>query len=197
MHDMHHGLLLGYHGCDEAVAEKLLSGQNFSASENDYDWLGHGIYFWERDPKRGLEFATELANHPTRGANITKPAVVGAVVAPGRCLDRTTRSGVGMVKSAYNALEILIKQENNPDAALPKNSPDLLRRNLDCAVINTLHDIRKDRKLQAFDTVRGVFEEGEEAYPESGFKELTHVQIAVRSKACILGVFRVPDSALK
>ena len=50
------GFLLGYHGCDEQVAENVLSGNDtLRPSTNDYDWLGHGIYFWESNPRRALE----------------------------------------------------------------------------------------------------------------------------------------------
>jgi hypothetical protein len=37
----------------------LLAGTAFKPSNNDYDWLGPGIYFWEANPLRGLEFAEE------------------------------------------------------------------------------------------------------------------------------------------
>jgi hypothetical protein len=44
--------ILGYHGCDADVATRLIEGEPFKASENDYDWLGPGIYFWESNPQR-------------------------------------------------------------------------------------------------------------------------------------------------
>ena len=51
--------VLGYHGCDPAFAEKLLSGEvpinDWKPSTNDYDWLGHGIYFWEYAPERAFQ----------------------------------------------------------------------------------------------------------------------------------------------
>ena len=38
--------VIAYHGCDESVVRRvLLTGDHLSASENDYDWLGYGIYF--------------------------------------------------------------------------------------------------------------------------------------------------------
>ena len=38
--------IVGFHGCEKDIAEKVLSGKNvLKASENDYDWLGTGIYF--------------------------------------------------------------------------------------------------------------------------------------------------------
>jgi hypothetical protein len=194
MHDLHHGLLLAYHGCDSAVAEELLAGAHFKPSENAYDWLGHGIYFWERDPRRGLEFAKLLAAHHQRGAHIKQPAVVGAVLSLGRCLDLTTRNASTFTAEAHIALQDLFS--GHKGAAMPVNSDDLLRRNLDCAVFNMLHRMRKQQKLPSFDSVRGIFEEGNLAYPGAGFRDHTHIQIAVRNTGCILGVFRVPDSAL-
>ncbi len=37
----------------------MLDGEDFKPSDNDYDWLGPGIYFWESNWARGLEFASE------------------------------------------------------------------------------------------------------------------------------------------
>ena len=38
--------VLGYHGCDAALAEEVLAGREIlRPSRNDYDWLGEGIYF--------------------------------------------------------------------------------------------------------------------------------------------------------
>ena len=171
------------------MAEKLLAGETFKPSQNDYDWLGPGIYFWEANPLRGLEFAEELKALP-RGPNINQAAVVGAIVELGLCLDLTTSAGVQHVRSAHRQLvEIAAKA----DFPLPQNSPDLLRRNLDCAVIRLLHEIRESSGEQAIDSVRGVFLEGKPIFPDSGFYEKTHVQICVRNPHCIKGVFRVPN----
>lgn len=82
--------------------------------------------------------------------------------------------------------------------ALPRNEggDDLLRRNLDCAVINYLHEVRNNEALRPFDSVRGVFVEGKRIYENSGFREKTHIQICVRNSACIKGVFRVKTENL-
>ena len=40
--------VFGFHGCDKRVADAVLTGKTkLSASENAYDWLARGIYFWE------------------------------------------------------------------------------------------------------------------------------------------------------
>lgn len=188
MHRLSSSFVLGYHGCDEAVAGKLVSGVELKPSDNNYDWLGPGIYFWEANPARGLEFANEL-KELTRGPDIQTPAVVGGVIDLGLCLDLTTSAGIQHIRNAYQRLVEITKIADVP---LPKNNPSLLTRNLDCAVIRLLHDIRKQANEVPVDTVRGVFVEGDPMYEDSGFHAKTHVQIAVCNPECIKGVFRVP-----
>ncbi len=169
-----------------------MSGTAFKPSNNDYDWLGPGIYFWEANPMRGLEFAREASRR--KSSSISKPFVIGAVVELGLCLDLTTSSGLEWVKIAY---ESLVDVTRAADLALPSNGKDQLRRNLDCAVVRRLHTILEAQKAPAIETVKGIFTEGEPAYPGSGFREKTHIQIAVRNPRCIKGVFRVPQDQLR
>jgi hypothetical protein len=192
LHRLASAFILGYHGCDHRVGERLLAGTAFRPSNNDYDWLGPGIYFWEANPLRGLEFAEEASRRKT--SNISKPFVIGAVIELGLCLDLTTSSGLDWVRIAY---ESLVDVTRAAALDLPSNSKDELRRNLDCAVVRRLHTILETQKLPAIDTLKGVFTEGEPAYPGAGFREKTHIQIAVRNPRCIKGVFRVPQDQLR
>lgn len=191
MHRLSSSFVLGFHGCDQSVADDLLNGKDFAPSANDWDWLGSGIYFWEANPLRGLEFAKEWCS---RG-KITAPAVVGAVIDLGFCLDLISSTGVAAVKAAY---EDFIAYANEAGKPVPKNrlGPDNLLRDLDCAVINHLHKVREAAELSAFQTVKAVFIEGERIYDQAGFFEKTHVQICVRDKSCIKGVFRVSEDYL-
>jgi hypothetical protein len=70
--------VLGFHGCDHAFAAAVISGRKrFTPSQNDYDWLGTGIYFWENNPQRAVEFATALRGKGRKGKPvIRKPAVI-------------------------------------------------------------------------------------------------------------------------
>ena len=194
MHRLTTTFVLGYHGCDESVAERLLAGEPFQKSANDYDWLGPGIYFWEANPLRGLEFAAELQSAPW-GPNITIPAVVGAIIDLGFCLDLTTAAGIRQVRAAH-ANYISNCQETGD--VIPTNSPGThyLQRQLDCAVFRQLHQIRQDDDDLPIDTVRGVFEEGGPAYEGAGFRAKTHIQICVCNISNIKGVFRVPEEQL-
>ena len=46
MYSSRKGLVLGFHGADKLVVDKVISGQEeLLGSENEYDWLGNGIYF--------------------------------------------------------------------------------------------------------------------------------------------------------
>lgn len=48
--------------------------------------------------------------------------------------------------------------------------------------------LRKNN-IAPYDTVRGLFVEGDPIYPNAGFTEKTHVQISVINPNCIKGYF--------
>lgn len=195
------GLVLGFHGCDDSIINDILLGKKeLKQSDNTYDWLGHGIYFWENSPSRAVEFAEFLKENPQRARSpIESPSVIGAVIDLGYCLDFTDYSNLQLLKGGYELLKTAIdtlgvKLTNKPIG----ENKDLLFRELDCAVIETLHSLRTtDSDLKPFDSVRGVFWEGKEIYPNAGFKEKNHIQICIRNRNCIKGYFlpRKFDSA--
>ena len=187
--------MLGYHGCERDIGETILAGGLFKDSENDYDWLGHGIYFWEANPRRALDFAKETFRRKNPGVLDNAPFVVGAVIDLGNCLDMMSMTGVEEVKVAFNALKAQRDSSANLDP-LPRQIAGSSVRKLDCAVINHLHFLRNQAGMlfPVYDTVRGLFVEGDAIYPGSGFHEKTHIQICVRSRICIKGVFRVPEN---
>jgi len=194
MYSSRSGLVLGFHGCDAAIAEDVLSGKKqLKPSDNSYDWLGHGMYFWENGPSRAKEYAKLLSRGERKqGGSIAKPAVIGAVIDLGSCLDLLDYENLSHLKDAY---EILVETIKKSGFNLPQNRPakgsekDLLLRELDCAVIETLHQVRETQGLPKFDSVRGVFWEGKELYPDAGFREKDHIQICVVNSNCIKGYF--------
>lgn len=187
--------VLGYHGCDHEIAERAIHGDiDILHSNQKFDWLGPGAYFWESDPQRAMEWAKWKAQ---RG-DYAHPAVIGAVIDLRHCLDLTSRDDLRLLKSAHDSF---VKIQR--DAALPipenKSAPDepnadLVLRFLDCAVLKHLHSVidaqpADQRTIEPFDTVRGMFREGGRLYKGSGFYEKSHVQIAVRHNDCIRGIF--------
>lgn len=191
MHRLAASFVLAYHGCERQVGERILKGEAFKPSNNDYDWLGPGIYFWESNPRRGLDYAREVLSRAR--ARSKSPFVIGAVVSLGRCLDLTTFDSIEIVRAAYKSLVDATKAAGLP---LPANSEDGLRRHLDCAVIRRVHTILAAAGSEPVDTVKGIFVEGKPIYTGSGFYEKTHVQIAVCNPECVKGVFRVPGNQL-
>lgn len=182
------GLVIGFHGTDESVVRSVINGEReLKLSSNSYDWLGHGIYFWDNSPSRALTWAVELSKR--KNSNIKKPAVIGAIIDLDYCLDLLDYKNLNLVKKGYNILQTSLKRTNTN---LPENkgtSQDLLQRELDCAVIETLHQSIKLAGHKEFDSSRGVFWEGEELYPNAGFKEKDHIQICIRNQECIKGYF--------
>jgi hypothetical protein len=181
-----HSLVIGYHGCDRRVAEKIVSFKdNLKPSQNAWDWLGHGIYFWEDSYKRAERWAE--AESRRSGSQIKSPTVLGAVIDLGNCLNLTDAEALKEVKEAHSAYAQFCQVSR---VAMPKNRGLNLRaRYLDCAVIETLHQLRQMGDKPEFDTVRGFFVEGQELYPEAGFRELDHIQICVRSPQQVIGYF--------
>lgn len=121
---------------------------------------------------------------------------MGAVIDLRNCLDLVARENVDLLRNAY---DLFVELRNKSKLPIPKNlvpsTEDqnvLLLRFLDCAVFRYLHrTIREggDPLLPPFDTVRGLFTEGGEAFPGSGIAAKSHIQIAVCNDDCIRGLF--------
>lgn len=180
--------ILGFHGCDEDVGMRILCGpeEHLKPSEKKYDWLGHGIYFWEGNVARAWEWS--LARRAE--GKIKKPFVLGAIIDLKHCLDLFDRTSAAQLVSAHKTLK---KLHRLTGMKMPKNvghTPDKLGRALDCSVVNTLHELRKEENLEEYDSVRGAFLEGKPVYPGGGFRSHTHIQICVRNPNCIKGYFK-------
>lgn len=179
-------LVLGYHGCDLAVAKKIVSGRiQQRPSTNEHDWLGNGFYFWEDSYSRALRWAQD--EKLKRTGKVQTPAVLGAIIDLGNCLNLIDAEHLGLVKAAHQAyLEFCRNSDLKPARNLGK---DLGSRKLDKAVFETLHHLRKQKSEQSFDTVRAFFVEGEPLYETAGLRSLDHVQICVRDQQKIIGYF--------
>jgi hypothetical protein len=201
MYNLRPNLILGFHGCDLEIAEKLINFPNrVHKSEKPYDWLGHGMYFWENNFHRAQQWAKDKEN---RG-KIKKAAVVGAVLTLDNCLDLLDGSSINLLSRYYELLKIELESMGK---TLPKNidiekdpHKDKLRRELDCAVIEYMHkeiEIEIDKnelkkgfsELKKFDSARGFFSEGGPAFPGSAIQTKSHSQICIRNMNCIKGFF--------
>ena len=169
--------VFGFHGCERAVAEKVLSGgEDLKPSSNPYDWLGTGIYFWENAPERALQWARERKKKD--------PCVIGAVIQLSCCLNLMDKGSAAELKDAYETTLALSADKSAP---LPENAGGLHR--LDTFVINTATRLA-EANGRAYDAVRGAFVEGDAVFPGSSVRADTHIQLCVRNPGCVVAYFR-------
>jgi hypothetical protein len=184
--------VIAYHGCDESVARRvLLDGEKLEASENDYDWLGHGIYFWEHGKQRALEWAIYQAK---RRRKIRHATILGAFIHLGNCFDLLDTRNTALLSAAYPRY---LRACGEGGVPVPRNtrtkkaaSSDLVLRHLDCAVINWTITMREAETHERIQSVRGAFTEGVPAFEGSKVMSKSHIQIAVRDHGAIVGYFK-------
>jgi hypothetical protein len=141
--------IIGYHGCDESVAEKVLKdGTDLEHSTNAFDWLGTGTYFWEYALDRALEWATQSKKI---NGKIKTPSVIGAYIHLGNCfdlLDTRNTKALGKLFPSFCEFCKSRGKEIPQNKAAPKNpSPDNVMRFLDCAMINWYLDLAAKEKV--------------------------------------------------
>jgi len=192
MYSTRPGLVLGFHGCDKTVVDKVINGKaDLNFSENTFDWLGHGVYFWEYSAERAFDYATEVSLHKKGKNKIKDPAILGAVIDLGYCLDLIEFKNLAILKENFEYFKATC---NSSGIELPINktiggTDDLLLRDLDCAIIEFVHQSRINMGRRPYDSIKGVFIEGSDLYPNAGFKEKNHIQICIRNPNCLKGFF--------
>lgn len=200
--------MLGFHGCDESVRNELVTKPDIvKKSQESFDWLGNGFYVWENNYERAFQWALDKK---VRG-KLQNPSVVGVVYQLDYCLDFTDASFINILSSYYELMkdDLLFAGKTLPENKdLPKDKHhDLILRELDCAVIEYLHQKINEQiisdistkgfsELKHFDTVRGIFTEGGPAFEGAGIQAKNHIQICIRNLNCIKGFF-IPRKEIK
>jgi hypothetical protein len=175
--------VIGYHGCSVETAEDILAGAAFNPSKNEFDWLGSGIYFWEYGLERAWQWARLRYEHP---------AVVGALVQLGNCFDLMDTRSTELLSKTAKLYITGLKAAGDP---IPENKgKDRGARNLDCAIINFSLERFAEGGVR-YQCVRGGFTEGPPIFDDgngcaTAICMESHIQIAVRDPACIIGTFR-------
>lgn len=201
MYDIKPNLIFGFHGCDESVRYRLLNQPDeIVFSKEKYDWLGHGMYFWENNYERALQWAEEKKS---RG-RIQQPAVIGATLFLGHCCDFLDTTYINLLKTYFDLMApmYVTMGKNLPqNGNLPHDRhKDKILRELDCTVIEFMHaaifykmqtDIQNGgfSENKIFDSTRGVFTEGGPVFTGAGILEKSHIQVCIRNPNCIKGFF--------
>ena len=98
-------LVVGFHGCDKSVVDAVIAGKTeLLASANDYDWLGNGIYFGENNEDRAWQWAKQLSTR--KSSSVKEPAVIGAIIDLGYCLDLTDSFYLQELKTELSQVNI-------------------------------------------------------------------------------------------
>jgi len=168
--------VIGYHGTSGAKADGIIR-VGFKTSENAYDWLGTGVYFFEEDLGRAQRWARDSAPDD--------PSVVAAAISLGNVLDLFDQEATAALRDLAAATEERFRQQNTP---LPKNRGG--RRDFDCMLINLFCEVL-ERSGTPVPGVRGLFEEGDPIHANSSIRDLTHIQLVVRDPRAILGVWKM------
>jgi len=168
------GRVVGHHVCEREKADRLLSGELVEAT-GEFEWLGRGLYFWIDNPTR------TRAWRDTRGC--VNPVVLRGVIDIGFCLNLANGEGALELEEAY---ESYIERQAIAGRSLPTNKrlkygvP--LLRYLDCAVVETLHALRRGKGLRPYDSIICAFEEGRFVFNDGCLRDQTHLQLALRNR---------------
>lgn len=178
--------ITGFHSCDRELGMRLLNGSDqLRPSDNPWDWLGPGIYFWEQNPHRALAYAEEAAmTNQKFSGKIKTPFVIGAIIELGNCLNLIEPNSINIVKEAHANLLGVVRDSGEK---MPVNRD--ANRRLDCAVIKYVHESNKKMGVTAYDTIRSPFQEGGPIYEGANFTDRLHIEICVLNPDLIKGYF--------
>jgi len=121
----YHRTVIAYHGTTVETAERLVAGEDFQPSDQDDEWFGKGIYFWEHAFQQAWRWAKKKDK--------MNPAVVGAVLRLGNCFDLLDTGNVAVLRDFHEKYVAKIQVAGLGLAVNVWN-----RKSLDCAVFNRL-----------------------------------------------------------
>lgn len=178
--------IIGYHSCDREIGLKVLNGKDeLEPSDNPWDWLGPGIYFWEHDPVRALAYAVENSQGKQFNKKpIKTPFVLGAVIELGNCLNLVESESIKVLSEAFQGVQKIYSVTGQK---MPVNRGD--NRALDCEVIKHIHQSNINESKNPYETIRSAFQEGDEVYPGASFSARHHIQVCVCQPQLIKGYF--------
>jgi hypothetical protein len=176
LHTNHRNVVLAYHGTSPESSEIILepskaTAERFLISENDTDWLGNGVYFFQDAPYRAEEWPRIRQPPPRRTLN---PVVLCAEIDLADCLDLIDIKAAKEIMYWYPQMKIDFHRTKR---SLPKNTGG--KRNLDRALINYAVQ-QMEKRGRRINTVRAAFTEGWSIVPGSKLYSHAHVQIVVR-----------------
>ena len=166
-------IVTGYHGTTSSVAKQIIN-DDFVASFNDWDWLGHGIYFWQDAPERAYNWAkTRIAK-----LGLKEPAaVVAARIQLDGFVDLLDQRGMTLLRDFAQSYQV----QHPTSPLINKRGVNLL----DCAVFNFASGMLTWLGVEVAG-YRAACVEGKALTPGSPIFDLSHVQLVVVNREAIL-----------
>jgi hypothetical protein len=178
----------------------------FEYSENPWDWLGKGVYFFEAAPSLAGDWSRQLVGRLASKGIAAKPAVVSATLNLEGCIDLLDNDWIGAIQECARRLsaEGLLEQQHGLRLRSAANRAFIVadydmplashRYNAsDCQVINALWGYLRDGGDTA-PAIRAPFVLGRQLYSNSFFFHESHVQIAVVDTSIMSDVTIEPAS---
>lgn len=169
--------IYGYHGTLETNVPGILD-YGFQVKENHWDWLGHGIYFWQDAPHRAREWGRFWGK---KGARI---AVLKARIVLTDCVDLLDIAWDATIREQADAFTDKIARQKDVSLRNYRRGKQKGRHELDCAFFEYLHGILSEVG-SPFRCVRAAVTEGDPILEDSPICYRSHVQIAVRDSTLI------------
>ncbi len=166
---------IGYHGTTLSAAQSIVT-DGFLPSNSPWEWLGHGIYFWQDAPNRAREWARDW--HARKGYE-GPIAVVAARIDLHAFVDLLDQVDMDLVSAYARKFEIRMAQLGSR----LKNKYPVHR--LDCAIFNFLTNVLSSRG-RAVRGYRAACVEGKAITTDSPIYDRSHLQLAVIDQDAIL-----------
>ena len=183
-------LIRGFHATSRESAKGIFS-EGFKPSNNDHDWLGPGIYFFQDT----IEGTRNWAKNERKGGPITDLEIIGADIEYAGFVDLVEFGWGDVLTSYYEMLKkrhskefLEVSKKQKP--YIPGESSNLAHP-LDCYVIRYAVGVLNKKRDEKVKAVRGVFLEGEPLYDGSHLLSRTHIQIAVIDATAIVDYWLV------
>lgn len=184
-------LLRGFHATSQERAKEIESSNRFHLSDNEWDWLGMGVYFYQDT----LGFTRRWAEEK-HGGSIENPAVFAADIEYDGFLDLIEHETIVELKSFMAQLQTASPtafekaRKGQKGRAAEKERWRPRAHPLDCLIIN---EAARARELDGkpFRAIRSIFYDGDRLHQNSDIFDRQHIQIAVRDLTLIKRVWRV------
>lgn len=173
--------VIGYHGTSLEAAERILQ-EGFQPSVKSWEWLGHGIYFWQDAPYRAYEWGQDwLAKTQGYRGPI---GVVAAEIELQNVIDLIDQAGMKLLRKL--AQDFVVKPE-----ALALNNTESLNR-LDCALFNYATKVLSSGGFEVAG-YRAACIEGLPLTIGSPIYDLSHVQLVMCNPQAVRRTWMVEE----